>query len=729
MDKQWSAAWVTEPIFAGLQPIDPFHKEMDGTELPPHQEELKNRHTLARKTFQLNETVNHAVLDISADDYYKLYINGQFVGQGPAQGPIGHYPYNRYEVSGFLHKGVNVIAVHVYYQGLICRAYNSGDYRHGLIAELTADGRPTVATDSSWKLHPAEEYASGGIIGYDTQYLEQIDNRLKQLGWKEPGFDDSAWYGAVEAADGQRRLFLQSTPPLAVYGMKPRRIDSLGEEGFLIDFGEEITGQFTMKARGGEGHVVEIRCGEELLDDGRVRYDMRCNCAYRELWTLSGKEDELELYDYKAFRYAEVLAPSGVTLYPDSFGAVVRHYPLDEDACSFESSDPMLNAIWSICRNGVKYGAQENYVDCPSREKGQYLGDNTVITHAHAYLSGDLRLFRKSLHDFALSAATCPGLMAVAPGHLMQEIADFSFQWPMQLLEYYRQSGDLEFVRDMHPVAVAMLHHFDKYRREDGLLAEVADKWNLVDWPVGMRDDYAFPLNKPVGPGCHNVINAFYYGAMIAVRDLEDVLGIADRTVPEERLASFRRSFRKAFRSVETMLFVDAEGSRHASLHANALPLLFGLTAEEDRPAAVDLLRAKRLSCGVYFSYFVLKALAAAGEHKLVYELIRAEDLHSWGNMVKEGATTCFEAWSKELKWNTSLCHPWASAPIPLLIEEIVGLKPASPGWQTVSFQPRLPEALEHIELAFRTPAGRILFSYKDGKTGLTLPEGVRLAD
>ena len=74
---------------------------------------------------------------------------------------------------------------------------------------------------------------------------------------------------------------------------------------------------------------------------------------------------------------------------------------------------------------------------------------------------------------------------------------------------------------------------------------------------------------------------------------------------------------------------------------------MFGLTAEEDRPAAVDLLRAKRLSCGVYIAYFVLKALAAAGEHKLVYELIRAEDLHSWGNMVKEGATTCFEAWSK----------------------------------------------------------------------------------
>ena len=31
--------------------------------------------------------------------------------------------------------------------------------------------------------------------------------------------------------------------------------------------------------------------------------------------------------------------------------------------------------------------------------------------------------------------------------------------------------------------------------------------------------------------------------------------------------------------------------------------------------------------------------------------------------MIKEGATTTFEAWGKDQKWNTSLFHPWATAP------------------------------------------------------------------
>ena len=71
-------------------------------------------------------------------------------------------------------------------------------------------------------------------------------------------------------------------------------------------------------------------------------------------------------------------------------------------------------------------------------------------------------------------------------------------------------------------------------------------------------------------------------------------------------------------------------------------------------------------------AYFLLKALCRMGRHKDAYSLIVSKGEHSWYNMVKEGATTCFEAWGKEQKWNTSLCHPWASAPITVLVEDII---------------------------------------------------------
>ena len=71
-------------------------------------------------------------------------------------------------------------------------------------------------------------------------------------------------------------------------------------------------------------------------------------------------------------------------------------------------------------------------------------------------------------------------------------------------------------------------------------------------------------------------------------------------------------------------------------------------------------------------AYFVLKALCRMGRYEDAYRLIIAKGEHSWYNMVREGATTCFEAWGKEQKWNTSLCHPWASAPISVLAEDIL---------------------------------------------------------
>ncbi|MCU6710238.1 glycoside hydrolase family 78 protein [Paenibacillus sp. J5C_2022] len=724
MDKRWTAKWITDEDFGNVSPLDMFHKEKELTHPIEHREDLKNRHMLARKEFEIDGPFSDAILDITADDYYKLYINNRFVGQGPAQGNYFHYYYNRYSIAPYLRQGRNVIAVHVYYMGLINRAYNSGDYRQGLIAELALDGKVIEATDRTWKYTETREYGTGEVIGYNTQYLENVNHLCKQEGWRVAGYNDSDWKPVLEHRADDHKLFLQPTPPLSVYEQQPEVVQALGDNAYFIDFGQEITGQFQLRAAGKHGQTIEILCGEELTDDGRVRYDMRCNCKYKDTWTLAGGTNEtLELFDYKAFRYVEIIAEPGVIVDQSSMAAIVRHYPFDEAACSFESSSELLDNIWNICKNGVKYGSQENYVDCPSREKGQYLGDNTIITHAHTYLSGDLRLFRKSLMDFALlSSRVCPGMMAVAPGHLMQEIADYSLQWPMQLLRYYWHSGDRDFLEDMLPVAERIISHFQKYERQDGLLANVADKWNLVDWPKNLRDGYDFEVDRPA-EGCHNVINAFYYGAMKAVAEIRSILYGEDSS----HLEYFKEAYRHAFYQPATGLFADAEGSEHCSLHANALPLLFRLVPEEEQRPVIELIRAKGLSCGVYMAYFVLKALAEAGEFELIYQLIHSEELHSWGTMVKEGATACFEAWSKDLKWNTSLCHPWASAPIPVLIEDIIGIKPAEPGWKKVKFSPQLPESLSALKLSFRTPAGVIDFAYENGHSSLSLPAGMTL--
>ncbi|WP_240941630.1 family 78 glycoside hydrolase catalytic domain [Paenibacillus sp. HB172176] len=784
--ENWNAVWITDPAFAELEGISMLHKEYNPPkegERPAHPEHLKNRHVYFRKTFRLEEKPEQATLKITADDYYKLYVNGVFVGQGPAQGYPFHYNYNVWDVEAYLHAEINTIAVHVYYNGCINRAYNSGDLRMGMIAELETGHGVRVGTDRTWKYSVAPHFVSPGTIGYETQFAEDIDQRLYIAGWGQPGYDDASWARAVEKHDADYVLVEQMTPPLSVYRMAPASVRELEAGGYLIDFGHEITGQFEMKARGEAGEVIRIRQGEELEEGGgSVRYEMRANCRYEESWILSGGDDTLEQFDYKAFRYVEVavegagneggketaenagevqaggtgkeaaenadeLAVEGerdaskvaadgegkveskvmgcravAGIQPDSFAAIVRHYPLREESCFFESKDTMLQQIWDICKRGVQLSSQENYVDCPSREKGQYLGDNTIIGHTHMYISGDARLFKKAIKDFALSAQACPGLLAVAPGSFMQEIADFSLQWPMQLLNYYEYTGDVEFLREMHPVAEGILAHFRQYAREDGLIESVKDKWNLVDWPDNLRDGYDFGLGRPVDDGCHNVINGFYIGCVEAIQAIREYLRIPF----EDELPALRRSFVNAFYREETKLFADSVDSMHASLHSNIFPLLYDIAPADSVDAILSLIAEKRLSCGVYMSYFLLKALAKHKRADMVYELIACGDERSWANMVREGATSCFEAWGKEQKWNTSLCHGWASAPIPLLIEEIIGLKPAKPGWSEIRFEPRIPEGMKDFSLEFPTAQGPIRVEYAAGELKLHAPEGVR---
>jgi hypothetical protein len=130
-------------------------------------------------------------------------------------------------------------------------------------------------------------------------------------------------------------------------------------------------------------------------------------------------------------------------------------------------------------------------------------------------------------------------------------------------------------------------------------------------------------------------------------------------------------------------LFTDTEESTHASLHSNVLPACFGIAPEESIENIKNHIMQKGLCCGVWFSYFVLKALAKMGAYEEEYQLIVNRTEHSWYNMISEGATTCYEAWGKEQKFNTSLCHPWASSPIiwrmPLPIPITTTIRRASP--------------------------------------------------
>ena len=656
-------SFISHPDFAVLSPLPVFHKEHATAEgaVPPA--ELQNKHILYRRAVEIGR-FGRAVLQISADDYYKLYINGRYVTEGPAPSYPHAYFYNEIDVTDYLVGGMNVIAVHTYYQGLYNRVWVSGDLRQMLWCALLLDGECVLASDENWKCTYHSGYSACGKFGYDTAFAECYDSSSPEDRFYETAFDDGDWEFAKINTTGGWNLIPQASRQIAVYPVRPDLCKAT-ERGLFLSFSTEAVGRLVVKAHGRNGDEVILRFGEEFAADGSVRYEMRCNCRYEEKWILSGGDDLLHSFDYKAFRYAELIFPQSVEI--DDVWMEVRHYPY-EKRYEYKTDNENLRKVLDLCENTVKLGTQEHYIDCPTREKGAYLGDMMVSGRAQAILTGDTTLLKQVAENFARSSFICPGLMAVSGCAYMQEIADYSLEFPALIAWIYSVDGDLDFLRRAEPWATGVYEHFRKFERPDGLLENVTDKWNLVDWPANLRDGYDFPLTNPIREGLHNVINALWYGLKLAMGEIYEILGkSADLGAKRTKSA-----FIEAFYRPETGLFADSALSNHSAVHSQIFPLLFGIGCEDEalKGRLVECIASKKLtSMGVYMAYFALAALKNAGEGALCETL--ATDEGAWLNMLAEGATVTFEAWGKEQKWNTSVFHPWAVAPLIVFSDEI----------------------------------------------------------
>lgn len=757
--------WMTLPELADAAPR-PVCRWEGEPPVRPAPQPPQNLHLLIRCSLALPQRPGGWVLRLCADDFYHAFLDGAWLGQGPAPGREGTAWYQEYPLPG----GRQVLlAVQLHYLGLINRVTQSGDGRCGVWASLVPAGAGGAADAPGflpalppnppgspgalpgtqggadaprfgpWRYQICRAY-TGRPTGYDTQFTEDFDSRLWPEGWQQPGFADGGWPALCAARWPQQaepQMLPQPTPPLWCGRAGPAACRAV-PGGLQFDFGRERTGAVQLAAVGRAGQRLTLRYGEELDGDGRVLSPMRCGCDYEDHWTLAEGRSLLHPFAYKGFRYLEVLglAPGGAAFQPSAGpdaarpkspagpdapdapdGAVIsnsadacpdaaqslpaltecwlweRHYPLPENACTLRCAAGELEDIFALCKNAVRCGCQEGYLDCPTREKGQYLGDAVITARAQLWLSGDFRLLRKCIGDFAATAPITPGLLAVAPGGLRQEVADYSLLFAALPLTDYAFTGDKTFLQSCWPAVCGVVNHYAGYCRADGLLQNVVCSWNMVDWPESARDGYDFALTRPaVAPGCHNVINALWVGALRMQAKMARILGLdAPHAGLEEAAAA---AFYTAFYRPQQRLFADSEQSGHCSIHANAFAACFGLTRPEDADAYAALLFAPGRYCGPWAAYFALRGLARLGRYREAWQFITRQDAHGWRSMLRQGATACFEAFGKEQKWNTSLCHPWAAGALPVLIEELAGLHPDPGAPGGLAFAPQLPGEL-----------------------------------
>lgn len=125
-----------------------------------------------RRSFLLDSVPSTATLKITADAEYRVWINGEWVGQGPARGWPDEWWYDEYDVAHLLKPGENLIAILGHSIGVSTFKYILSDA--GVRAAIVSRETILVETDESWECTPNKP------ASYDHEIRSCC-----QMGWAE----------------------------------------------------------------------------------------------------------------------------------------------------------------------------------------------------------------------------------------------------------------------------------------------------------------------------------------------------------------------------------------------------------------------------------------------------------------------------------------------------------------------------------------------------------------
>ena len=177
--REWPASWVT------VEGIEPFGYAV----------------AIFRRRIELESVPSSLPVHVSADNGYKLYVNGRMVGFGPAHGDLRNWRFETYDLAPFLVTGENVIAVVVWNHGEH-RPMARASHRHGFIFQPDSEQYDDWASGRSWKGRIIRAYwpnvyrDNDQRLGWNYYVAGATESFLSSeypWGWQLPSFDDQGW--------------------------------------------------------------------------------------------------------------------------------------------------------------------------------------------------------------------------------------------------------------------------------------------------------------------------------------------------------------------------------------------------------------------------------------------------------------------------------------------------------------------------------------------------------
>jgi len=420
--------------------------------------------TVGFRTVFLSPESGPVILSLTGSSLYRIFVNGQFAGQGPARTAHGHYRVDSLDIAEFLvPSAVNLVAIEV--AGYNVNSYYLLDQPAFLQAEISSIDGIIAATGAMGEFKAL-------LVPQRIRQVERFSfQRTFTEYWRlSPGWNN--WQTSASAEFKHEDLAVQPAGKLI-----PRQIaypeyqiifpDQITSSGILRQ-GKKVKTPWISRALGSVGPDFKGFQRDSLdlttsilLQEVETANRVRLHSQWSSNDSLVLEENQWSILDLKTnltgmigcslevklpsrlvITFDEILDSKGdvdwkrlgctnaitLDLAPgfysfESFEPYTLRYlkfNLLSGSCrviapyfrelanphaakaAFKASDPRLMQLFEAGRQSFRQNAVDIYMDCPSRERAGWLCDSYFIAKADAYLTGESVLEHSFLENFIM---------------------------------------------------------------------------------------------------------------------------------------------------------------------------------------------------------------------------------------------------------------------------------------------------------------------------------------
>ncbi len=538
--------------------------------------------------------------------------------------------------------------------------------------------------------------------------------------------------------------------PLVADIQEPVQLVKTGADAYFLDFGKDALGQLTFNLTSPKTDSIWIEVGEALQQPTVIHKNPGRNIRYLKIpllikagtheysivWQTNEKRNArnpILMPDYIGevypFRYVSIQNFTG-SLTKEAIKRKIVHYPFDERASSFISSDTVLNQVWDLCKYSMKATSFTGYYVDGDRERIPYEADALINQLSHYAVDAEYSIGRRSM-NYLIFHPTWPTEWSLQ--NVLIAWNDYMYTGDTSLLKNYYTDLQNKMLMPLAGnnglISTRTNKQTDEFLKTIHITKTFDNRRGLhdnVDWPqtgdyIGNEKEYKGETDGFVFNTYNAVINAYYYRNLVLMEKIANLLGKpTDAQQYQNKARQVYTSYLKTFQEAKTGLIKDGDSTNHTSLHANMFALAFGLVPQKDVKKVVDFIKSRKMACSVYGSQFLMEALYEAREADYALQLLSSTAHRSWYNMIRVGSTITLEAWDKAYKPNLDWNHAWGAAPANIIVRKLMGVEPLTPAFDTFQIKPQTG-SLTFASLKTPTIKGMVEVSFKKADASTTM--------